>query len=113
IMRTALKTAFFLSVLYVASCDDKKDPVRPVNNISENYGSTEDFFGKNNPVVQTFTVDAAAGGSFTTAQVTMVTIKPNSLYDDHYNLVTGNVTVQFKDLYKKSDMFLSRTPTMT
>ncbi|CAN5790771.1 hypothetical protein BH10BAC2_BH10BAC2_47220 [soil metagenome] len=73
----------------------------------DNYISIEDFYSKNGVALQHYTIDAASGGSFTTTQGTKVTIAPAVFEDLSGNIVSGNVDIEFKDIYKKSDMLLS------
>lgn len=83
------------------------------NNTTDNYSSMSDFFAVNGVSLQTYTVDASSGGSFTTSQGTAVTIPANSFYTQQWQSVTGQVSISFKDIYKKSDMLLSNMPTNT
>ena len=78
---------------------------------TDNYSSVHDFFNRNAPAMQIFTVDAVNGGSFTTLQGTTVSVPPHAFLTANGLTVTGNVTIQFKDLYKKSDMLLANMPT--
>lgn len=80
---------------------------------TETYTSINSFFSKNAVPMQTYVINAGTGGSFTSPQGTTVTIPANAFLTKSGVLVTGNVTIQFKDLYKKSDMLLSRMPTTT
>lgn len=77
----------------------------------DNYSSTGSFFAKNGVPVQTFTVTNSAGGTFTTPQGTVVTIPANTFLNKNFQQVSGQVTISFKDIYKKSDMLLSNMPT--
>ncbi|HKR03582.1 MAG TPA: hypothetical protein VJY62_03025 [Bacteroidia bacterium] len=87
-------------------------PPAPGGN-QDNYSSMKDFYAKNSVPVQTYTIDAAAGGSFTSPKGTHVTIPANAFTTMAGGIVSGNVTVQFKDIYKKSDMLLSDIATVT
>ena len=80
---------------------------------TDNYTSIDDFFAKNNIAAKTYTINAASGGSFTSPQGTVVTIPPNAFISQSNAPVTGNITIQFKDIYKKSDMLLANMPTET
>jgi hypothetical protein len=85
-------------------------PSSPSGN-SDSYSSMADFFAKNGVAMQSYTINAGTGGSFTTPQGTVVTIPANAFMNGSYHLITGNVTINFKDIYKKSDMLLSNMPT--
>lgn len=81
-------------------------------NASTNFKSTEAFFKKNEPALQTYSVNSATGGSFTSPQGTKVTIPSATFIKLADNsLVSGEVTIEFRDIYKKSDMLLSGMPT--
>ena len=81
------------------------------NTNTDNYSSMSSFFAQNGVPAQTYTVNAASGVSFTTLQGTKVHIPANVFYNKAFQLVTGAVTITFKDIYKKSDMLLSNIPT--
>jgi hypothetical protein len=98
----------FILTVIISCKKDKKEPAAdppvtpattPAN--TDNYSSLKDFYSKNGVKSQTFTINAASGGSFVSTQGTTVNIPAGCLG------ATGNVTVQFKDIYKKSDMLLS------
>jgi hypothetical protein len=81
--------------------------------VTDNYTSADDFFAKNNVATKAYSINAASGGSFTSAQGTVVTIPPNTFVSQSNVPVTGTVTIQFKDIYKKSDMLMANMPTET
>ncbi len=111
-MKKYLQLSFAISILLIVSC--KKDKVEQPEIITpDNYVSMNAFYEANEVPVQEFTINAVSGGSFTTSQGTIVSIPANAFVTQSNQPVTGNVTVQFKDIYKKSDMLLSRMPTMT
>jgi len=77
------------------------------------YTSIADFYSKNGVVSKNYTVNADSGGSFTTSKGTIVTIPANAFTDKNGNVVHGNVNIEFKDIYSKSDMLLSDKPTIS
>jgi hypothetical protein len=99
-----------LAITIAASCKKKEENNTP--SPTTNYSSMSEFYAANAVKTETFTVDATAGGSFTTAKGTKVTIPSNALTDELGNPATGVVKVEFRDIYKKSDMLLSDMPTM-
>ncbi len=116
-------TLFFV-IITVTLIECKKDSVTtastttntPTTNTlttSEGYTSLSDFFIKNGVAMQTYTISGSAGGSFTSPQGTQVTIPANAFVTNGSTPVTGNLIIQFKDIYKKSDMLLSNMPTQT
>ncbi|MEO8147226.1 MAG: hypothetical protein ABI723_06295 [Bacteroidia bacterium] len=103
-----LSRLFTIAVLVLTvSCskDHTDDNTTPTP--TDNYLSVADFHAHNGVAMQTYTVSGTAGGSFTTPQGTVVIVPANTFYTQMGAAVTGNVTVQFKDIYKKSDMLLS------
>src|SRR5438132_738318 len=90
--------AFVISVI---SC--KKENSNNNNNSGtttpDNYSSMADFYSKNGVPKQSFNVDAMAGGTFTATQGTKVTIPSNAFTTLSGGTVTGNVTIQFKEIY--------------
>ena len=107
-MKTIEKLFFVITVVVIASCE--KDPPIPT---ATGYDSVSDFFSKNNVAMQTYTIDGTTGGSFISPQGTIVTIPANAFLTQSTVPVSGSVTVQFKDIYKKSDMLLSKMATQT
>jgi len=95
-----------LPILFSTCKKDKKADPEPDPAPSDTYSSLNDFFEKNGVQKQTFTFDVATGGSFVTPQSTTINIPPNALD------ATGNITLEFKDIYQKSDMVLSDMPTI-
>jgi hypothetical protein len=96
---------FFIAV-FVCSC--KKDLSL------ENAGSVSSlkaFLNSNAAPLQTFTVNCTTGGSFTTSQGTVVNIPANDFKLPSGRFATGNITIQFRDLYKKSDMLFADVST--
>lgn len=91
----------------ITSCEE------PTPAAGDNYSSVQDFFSQHAPSMQTYTINGTTGGSFTTPQGTVVTIPPNAFVTQASVPVTGDVTIEFKDIYKKSDMLLADMPTTT
>ncbi len=113
--KVCLLTAF-IAFLF-ATC--RKDTLESETNIiqdtqQDNYTSMSDFYKKNAVGMQTFSVTAATGGTFATPQGTQVTIPGLAFMTlSHIPVDTGTVKIEFKDIYKRSDMLLSDMPTMT
>jgi hypothetical protein len=103
-------------IAFIGGCKKNETP-QPSTNTSvpntDNYSSMADFFVKNGAQMQTYTINGANGGSFTTPQGTVVTIPADAFYNSLSQIVTGPVTINFKDIYKKSDMLLSNVTTNT
>lgn len=103
-MKIFLGTLFFVATVLGISCRKK---------FEENYSTTNDFFAKNGVAMQSYVINGSSGGSFTTPQGTIVTIPSNAFKTQSGNPVTSDVTIMFKDIYKKSDMLLSNKGTNT
>ncbi len=112
-MKKILLILAIVSIVAIDACKEKHitEPATTTLN-TDNYSSMADFFSKNAMPMQTYTMDAATGITFTTPQGTVVTIAANSFVDNNWNPITsGNVSIEFKDIYKKSDMLLNNMPT--
>jgi hypothetical protein len=109
-----MKTKFVLPILlwifsialFICSC--RKD--LSVENAGS-AASLRDFLNSKAVPLQTFTVNCTTGGSFTTSQGTVVNISANDFKLPSGRFATGNVTIQFRDLYKKSDMLFADVST--
>jgi hypothetical protein len=101
--------AIMLAVLLIISACKKKDD----GIITDPPMETKDgLYATYAPKMETFTVDATSGGSFISQKGTKVTFKPGSLINASGTPVSGNVTVEFKDIYDKSDMLFADMPTV-
>jgi hypothetical protein len=102
-----------LLLITVFSCKKDKTTVNPTTTptTTGNYSSVGNFFAVNCSPMQTYTISAASGGSFTTPNGTIVTVPANAFITQNGGAVTGNVTINFKDVYKKSDMVLNKLST--
>jgi len=110
-MKTSKSFIFIIAAAIIISCK-KNETTNFGASPSTNYTSVQDFLSKNAPAMQTYTLNATTGGSFTSPQGTKVTIPANAFVSQAGMPVIGIVTIQFKDLYKKSDMLLADMPTM-
>jgi hypothetical protein len=101
-----------ISLLIITGCR-KEHPILTthVSYETHTYHSLKDFYSQNGVPMQTYIIDASTGGTFTSPQGTVVTIPENAFVTQAGIPVTGNVTMQFKDIYKKSDMLLSNMDT--
>src|ERR1017187_3980285 len=114
-MKTSKSLILLIAITAIVSCkkDTKSSTTTPTPTpAADNYSSVNAFFSKNGVAMQTYTINGTTGGSFTSPQGTTVTIPANAFLTQASVPVTGNVTIQFKDIYKKSDMLLSNMPTM-
>lgn len=111
-MKTKTTLFAILITLVIASC--KKDEKFSSGIVSGNtYSSMSDFYNTNGVQIQTYSIDANIGGMFVTPKGTKVTVPSNAFVNSLGGIVTGPVTIEFKDIYSKSDMLLSNVPSMT
>ena len=104
----ALLAALLLaSTLFNACKKSEPAPSPATNTTTQTYSSLYAFYLQNQVPLQEYTINASTGGSFTTSQGTVVNIPANVFVNANNVLVTGNITIEFKDLYKKSDMLLT------
>lgn len=103
-------TLVLIGTIFISCKKDKLD-INETN--PDNYSSMSAFFNTNGVKSEFFSFQDSAGGTFTSAKGTKITVLPNSFIDASSNVVTGIVTLEFKDIYDKSDMILSDKPTNT
>lgn len=102
----------FISAVIICLASCKKNDVKvPVNNTAD-LEKIQEFFDKNKPKYESFTMDASSGGVITLASGTKITFPPNSFTKDG-NPVSGNVNVSALDILKPSSMILGDRPTIT
>jgi hypothetical protein len=77
----------------------------------QGFDKAKAFFQNNAPAYQSFSVDASAGGIITTSKGTKLTFPANAFKNANGQTVSGNVTVEVKDIMDASDMLLGNRPT--
>jgi hypothetical protein len=112
-MKNILKLTAVIAMVIIASCKKEKTENPSAVTTTTSYLSVKDFLSRNKAKNQVFTVNGSTGGSFTSSQGTVVSIPPNAFLTFSGVPVTGNVRIEFKDIYKKSEMLLSDIPTQT
>ena len=118
--RKILSSAFASTILILffgfifATCKkDKLDINNPPNPPDGgSFLSTQDFLNQHAVTSEYFNFDNANGGTFTSVKGSQIIVFPNT-FAANGSIVTGNVTMEFKDIYHKSDMILSQMPTTT
>ena len=95
------------SIIITASC--KKDETHSTDT---NLVNVNNFLAKQAPSLQSFTINASTGGVLTTTQGTTITIPENAFLSQTNTPISGNVTIEFKDIYKKSDMIFCDKQTL-
>ncbi len=93
-----------ICILMLSAC--KKD-IQTAPDFKDNYADYNDFITKNEGKVQVYFISGINGGTFKTPQGTVVRVPPHAFVSQSGIQVTGAVTINFIDVYKKSDMVLS------
>jgi len=96
----------------IASCKKHNDAQAPQNPNADGQLLAA-FLQNNGPVFQSFTVDAAAGGTVTTSKGTKFIIPANIFVTASGAPVTGSVSFSVKEIKDVSDMILGDKPTLT
>ena len=105
-----------LALLILVSCDKTSDvnnnpnqTIVPVNNIQ----ALQNYFSNNMELAkQSFTIDAASGGTITSTSGTQITFYGNSFLNGMAQDATGNITIELVELFNKSEMLRLNKPTM-
>lgn len=108
-MKQLLLSAVAIAVsLTFSSCKkDKKEFVQP--NMPD--AKMTAFFNANAPKYESFTIDASTGGTLTTSKGTKINFPAGIFKKANGQIVSGNVTVEVKDILQASDMLLGNRPT--
>ncbi|SDX99334.1 hypothetical protein SAMN05444411_11373 [Lutibacter oricola] len=93
----------------VISCDDKEETFEPK---PDGLALLERFEENRAEAVQEFVLDAATGGIITGEQGSQVKFQPNAFADKDGGIVTGNITIQFVEIYDKGSMVLTDKSTL-
>lgn len=105
-----LKSAAYvllISASFAACKKEKETPKATTYDIKE----AKKFFEANAPRYENFTVDASTGGLITTSKGTKINFPANAFKKANGQIVSGNVSVSVKDIFKASDMLLGNRPT--
>jgi hypothetical protein len=109
-MRVFIKLVLCGFILVSASgCDDEKDAKQPAKIDGE--AMHENFSAHLDELTQEFAISAVDGGMVTGDQGTKVIFYPNAFLTQSGTPVTGEVKIELVEIFKKSDMLLSRKPT--
>ncbi len=102
-----------LAFVFVVSSCKKDNETDPVNADPITYTSVREFLSGNEKPTQVYFINGSSGGVFTSSQGTEVNIPAQAFVTQSGSPVTGIVTIQFNDLFRKSDMLLADKPTTT
>lgn len=97
-------------LLSASGCDNDENDEKPPVKI-DGEALLENFNTRVDDLTQEFSVDAAEGGTITGDQGTTITFYSGSFLHQDNTPVTGDVTIELIEIFKKSDMLLSRKPT--
>ncbi|HMH22967.1 MAG TPA: hypothetical protein VK563_14370 [Puia sp.] len=106
----ALITAAAISVM---SCKKNNDTSAQQNNNNPDGQQMAAFMKDHGPKFEDFTVDAAAGATFTSSKGIKYTIPAGAFVTAAGGAVTGSVTVSVKEITTAADMILADKPTLT
>lgn len=113
-MKTNVKSMLLVSALAtvtILSCK-KENSVIPETPVSEQ-ATLSTLFAEKVAPKQTFTINANQYQKITGAKGTILKIQPGSFKTMSGQTVTGNVTIELREIYSKSDMIFSKAPTMS
>jgi hypothetical protein len=104
-------TAVSLMVVFLAGCKEKKNEV-PIPAATSN--SIADFIKRNTTASQNFKVNVSHSDTTITGQKgTIVKIPKNAFVTMNGQPVNGEVTIEMKEIFSKSEMILSCIPTIS
>ncbi|MBI2967584.1 MAG: hypothetical protein HYY40_07205 [Bacteroidetes bacterium] len=83
----------------------------PVEDSVSTYQSLQEFFTQNDAPAQLFTINPALYNMVTGSKGGKIIIPANSLVDSLGNYPSGNVNIQYREIYSVKDMILSDKPT--
>lgn len=100
-----------IAFMIIVSCS--KESINPLAlPVTSKYSTVEDFLTANEVKSQSFIFEGSTGGVFAAEQGTEIFIPAYSFVTESGFPIAGNVTLEFKEIYKKSDMILSAKPTI-
>ena len=99
-----LLTAIIGLVIILNGCKPEPNPVPTPP------PTTASIFNENQVTKQTFTLSGAFGGTFTGSQGTILDFRDSIFIDPMGNVMSGDLTVELTEIYKKSDMVWNRRP---
>lgn len=110
-MKTKYFSTAFLFILlgFWTSCSEDDQPAKPAPNGDALHTLLND---NRDELKQTFTLNADAGGSVKGANGTILQFSGGGFLTLADGAVTGEVTIEFIEIYDRSSMLLSNMPTM-
>lgn len=89
------------------SCDSDPLEDMPEDVPTTTFQSVDELLSDMEPEVSSFTVDASTGGTFNTNRGSEITIPANAFVDGSGQTVTGNVDLEFQEIFNASDAITS------
>ncbi|HET6991492.1 MAG TPA: hypothetical protein VFJ43_09225 [Bacteroidia bacterium] len=108
-----IMVAAIAATISIAGCK-KEDTPSPTSNPTQSTGSISSlnaFFAHQGAQSQFFTIDNNSVQAITGAHGTVLTFNANSFVTQLGGPVTGNITIELKEIYSKKDMLLSNVST--
>ncbi len=116
-MKIIRTTSYFILsfALLFGSCKkkDTNDNTASTSQLDADVALIKGFFDENRKKSESFSLDAAIGGTIVTDDGTRINFSPNSFQDGNGNQVTGNVDIQVVEFNQPSEMVLGNKPTVS
>lgn len=115
-------TVFLIGFVFFSALSCKKDKLEvkenPISNKTSSgngsFYSLSEFYKANSIPLKSFIVEYTSGDTvFTTEQGTTVIVPDSAFITSSNKSVNGNIIIQFKDIYKKSDMIFENITSQT
>lgn len=106
-------SAIALLFIGMISCDSDPLVDIPSDLPTTTFQSVDNLLEDMEPDVETFSLSAENGGTFTTQRGSEITIQPNSFVDGNGQAVTGNVDIEFQEIFTPSDAITSGAYTIS
>jgi len=105
-MKTNLMLLMLSITLIFSACQKGKTDILPVVP-DESFESLDEYFSAKSPTAANFTLIGEEGVDFTTSKGSKITIPANSFVDDNGELVEGDVNIEIKEIFERSEMMFS------
>ncbi len=114
-MKTLLKNtglALFSLLILTTSCQKEDDVIETPILQPDGKALATRFSDNRSDLTQTFTIDATNGGAINSDKGTTVTFKPNSFQNSNGEPVSGDVNIEFIEIFDRATMLLTNRSTM-
>ena len=102
-MKTNLMLLTLSMTLIFSACQKGMTNITP----DESFSSVEEYVSTKSPTAENFALIAGEGGNFTTDKGSKITIPANSFVDGSGALVEGDVNIEIKEIFERSEMMFS------